>query len=274
MPASKHDLLTEDEFNRHKLYGAIGEAVEKYRIENGLKPEQMNVLDWGCGRGRDALWLLERGYNTYGVDVDPEPIQNALPLYTQKGYGNNRLQLIDLSAKTHFKDGYFHFTFSNQSFEHTANLEDTAKELWRITVKSGVGYHVFPPKWGFREGHLFMPFIHWLPKNHLRWYWIRFWIGLGVEPKWEELAGKTARQKTDRYFEYINSCTYYRQPREIRNIFQNAGFTINFITWQDPKVQRNPILKFLTQIKSTRRMVNWLLIHFVRVEIGLEKSYC
>jgi len=271
MATSKHDLITQEEFSRHSLYGAIAQSIEFYRQLHGLNSRQMNILDWGCGRGRDALWLLERGYNTFGVDVDPEPIRNGLPLYKQKGYGNNHLQLVNLSAKTQFTDGYFHFTFSNQSFEHAANLEETANELWRITKKGGGGYHVFPPKRGIREGHLYMPFLHWLPKNRLRWYWIRFWVGLGIEPKWEELKGKTLRQKTDRYYEYINANTFYRQPREIRNIFKKAGFSINFVTWQDPKVQRNPVLKYLTRSSLTRDLINWFLVNFVRVEIRLEK---
>jgi hypothetical protein len=144
-------------------------------------------------------------------------------------------------------------------------------ELSRITVEGGAGHHVFPAKWGIREGHLFMPFIHWLPKNRVRWWWIRFWVGIGVEPRWEELEGKTLHQKTDRYFEYINSCTYYRPIKKIRQIFEDAGFRVNFITWQDPKVQRNPLLKFLTRYKISRRWVNWVLIYFIRVEISLQK---
>jgi len=271
MPTSKHDFLSQEEFSRHSLYGAIAQSIELFRQLNRLNSSQMNILDWGCGRGRDALWLLERGYNAFGVDVDSEPIQNGTPLFQQKGYGKDRLQLVDLTAKTKFADRYFHFTFSNQSFEHAANLEETAKELFRITVKGGAGYHVFPPKWGIREGHLYMPFIHWLPKNRLRRWWIRFWVGLGVEPKWEELKGKTAHQKTDRYFEYINNCTYYRRPREIQDIFQKAGFKMNFVTWQDPKVQRNPILRFLTRGRIMREFINWILVNFVRVELRLEK---
>jgi SAM-dependent methyltransferase len=271
MVTSKHDFLTREEFSHHSLYHAIAQSIELYRKLHGLKPEKMNILDWGCGRGRDALWLLERGYNAFGVDVDTEPILNGLPLYKQKGYGKDRLQLVDLSAKTKFSNGYFHFTFSNQSFEHAANLEETAMELFRITSKGGAGYHVLPPKWGIREGHLFMPFIHWLPKSRIRWWWIRLWVGLGVEPKWEELKGKTAHQKADRYFEYINTCTYYHPIKKIRQIFKDAGFKVDFVTWQDPKVQRSPILKLLTQFKLSRRMVNWLLIIFIRVEISLQK---
>jgi SAM-dependent methyltransferase len=271
MTTSKHDFLTQEEFERHSLYGAIAQSIELYRQLHGWNTGKINILDWGCGRGRDALWLLERGYNAFGVDVDLEPIQNGLPLYKKKGYGKERLQLIDLSAKTPFKDGYFHFTFSNQSFEHAANLKETAQELWRITTRGGVGYHVFPPKWGIREGHLYIPFVHWLPRNRARWGWIRFWVGLGVEPKWVELKGKTTRQKTDRYFEYINANTYYRSPKDIRSIFECAGFKVNFVTWQDPKVQQNLVLRFLTKAKFTRDLVNWFLVQSVRVEMRLEK---
>jgi SAM-dependent methyltransferase len=232
----------------------------------------MNVLDWGCGRGRDALWLLERGYNAYGVDIDPEPINNGAALYRKKGFDPHRLQVIDLSARTDFADNFFQITFSNQSFEHAANLEETAAELWRVTAPDGIGVHVFPPKWGMREGHLFMPFIHWLPKNRLRWWWIRLMVNIGVEPNWDEMKGKTAHQKTDRYYEYVNLNTYYRTPAKIRHIFQKAGFKVNFVTNRDPAVEKHPLAGSLSRNKITGWFMNWLLIAFVRVELLLEKS--
>ena len=271
MATSKHTMLDQDEFSRHSLYGAIDQSIHLYQQINHLAAEKMNVLDWGCGRGRDTLWLLDRGYNAYGVDVDPEPIRNGIPLYQHKGYGKDRLGIIDLSAKTKFANGFFHYTFSNQSFEHVKNLEESAVELFRVTRIGGAGYHVFPPRWGIREGHLFMPFIHWLPKRKVRWWWIRFWVGVGVEPKWEELKDKNPREKSDRYYEYANECTYYRPIKQIRRIFEDAGFMVNFVTWQDPKVQRNPLMRSLTRSKFFRSMINWFLINFVRVEIRLDK---
>jgi SAM-dependent methyltransferase len=272
MSPSKHDLLTLDEFSGHKLYASIAEAIEQYGAKRRLKPAEMNILDWGCGRGRDALWLLERGYNAYGVDVDSEPINNGAALYRKKGFDPHRLQVIDLSAQTDFADNFFQIIFSNQSFEHSANLEETAAEVWRITAPGGLGFHVFPAKWGIREGHLFMPLVHWLPKNRLRWWWIRLWVRLGIEPHWKELEGSSQREKADRYYEYINLNTYYRTPAKIQRIFKRAGFHVRFVTHRAPAVQRHPFVGTLARNKLTGWFINWLLVTFVRVELFLEKS--
>jgi hypothetical protein len=116
-----------------------------------------------------------------------------------------------------------------------------------------------------------MPFVHWLSKNRLRWWWIRMFVAIGVEPKWQELEGKTGRQKTERYFEYINANTFYRRPSEIRRIFEVQGFKVDFVTTQDPRVQRHPLLGQMARFKLTWGLINWLLVNFVRVELKIEK---
>jgi SAM-dependent methyltransferase len=268
---TKHDLLTQEEFLKHRFYPPIYNALEKYRMERGLEPHQVNVLDWGCGRGRDALWLLERGYNAYGVDIDREPIENALSLYGLKGHQEDRLCLIDLSAKSNFADGFFHFTFSNQSFEHASNLEQIAAELWRVTAVDGAGLHIYPPDRGVREGHLYMPFVHWLPKNRSRWYLINLCVALGIEPHWEELNGKSVRQKTDRYYEYILNNTFYRTYPYVQKLFEGQGFRVSFVTIDHPEVQASRLVGPLARARFTRPLINYLLIEFVRVELLIKK---
>jgi SAM-dependent methyltransferase len=40
-------------------------------------PDEGPVLDLGCGGGRAAVWLAERGYRVTGLDADPEAIELA-----------------------------------------------------------------------------------------------------------------------------------------------------------------------------------------------------
>ncbi len=268
---TKHDVLTEEEFAHHRFYRPVFIALEKYWQHRGLRPHEINVLDWGCGRGRDTLWLLERGYNVYGVDIDPEPIQNGLALFRQKGYGEERLRMADLSARTDFPDGYFHFSYSNQSFEHSANLEQIAAELARVTAPDGAGLHVYPPDRGIREGHVLMPFVHWLPKTRLRYPLVRLCVGLGMEPRWRELEGWTGRQKAERYYEYLNHNTYYRKLGDVFGLFRQAGFEVRSETIHHPEVQAHRLVGPLARARLTRPVIDFLLNHMVRVELHIHK---
>jgi cyclopropane fatty-acyl-phospholipid synthase-like methyltransferase len=74
MPEStltKHDTLTEDEMRNFSMSPRIFRHIEYFRDKMNLKSGDMNVLDWGCGRGRSVVWLRGQGYNAFGADIDP-----------------------------------------------------------------------------------------------------------------------------------------------------------------------------------------------------------
>lgn len=48
----------------------VGETVRKY----GITPAQ-DILEVGCGEGRDAIWLLNQNYNVLASDVSAEAIR-------------------------------------------------------------------------------------------------------------------------------------------------------------------------------------------------------
>ena len=77
---SKHNILTEEEFLKFTPNKRILNYIEIYRKENGLKRGDMNILEWGCGRGCEVLWLRKEGYKVYGIDIDNEPINNGMGL--------------------------------------------------------------------------------------------------------------------------------------------------------------------------------------------------
>ena len=37
----------------------IVDFIDAYEKQNKLKNEEVKILDWGCGKGNDALWLLD-----------------------------------------------------------------------------------------------------------------------------------------------------------------------------------------------------------------------
>ena len=49
---TKHDILTEDEMSQFALNNRIFRYIEYCRDKMNMEKSEMNLLDWGCGRGR------------------------------------------------------------------------------------------------------------------------------------------------------------------------------------------------------------------------------
>ena len=216
---SKHDVLTDEEFAQFTPQKRTLHYIEEYCQRNGLKPSQMNILDWGCGRGRATLWFRQRGYNAYGVEIDAKAVSNGRVLLERKGIDHSALRVLSDKGLSDFPSGFFHFTYSNQVFEHVRDLECVARELWRVTAARGEGHHVLPAPKEIMEGHLYMPFVHWLPKNKWRERLISVYVRTGREPRWSELKGQSVRIRAPRTYAYSVEQTFYRSPREIRADF-------------------------------------------------------
>ena len=271
MPMSKHETLTQEEFANYVPDKKIPAFLEAYRKKNHLKKEEMNILDWGCGRGADTLWLRDKGYNAYGVDIDSRPINNGMGLFQAKGYDESTLRQLSPEGKTDFPDDFFHVVISNQVFEHVSDIEAVAEETKRITRDGGTGYHIFPASKRMIEGHLFMPFIHWLPKNKWRKLLIAACVRLHIEPHWPELNNSSPEEKIDTYYQYSINCTFYRKPSDLKKIFRQAGLNVKFETINNPRLTNHKIFGPLLHYGWLRSMVNFMLLSFFHVELRLEK---
>lgn len=266
---SKQKVLTHDEFVRFVPPKRTTQYIEELRSKFGLAPEHMNILDWGCGRGLETLWFRERGYNAFGVDIDPIPLNNGRPLFMKLGHPAECLRQLGLDSP--FPDNFFHATFSNQVFEHVRDLREISEEFWRLTKQGGRGYHVFPAHKYITEGHLFMPFVHWLPKNRLRSIGITAYTLMGKEPRWSELEGLSRFEKAKRYCDYSMRNTFYRRPRDIVQTFEECGFEARILTIEHPRVQGHTLLGPLSRSRYSRPFVNFLLVNFVSNELELSK---
>ena len=268
---SKRNRLTYREFSEYIPPKRTTSYIEKRCSEWAVPPQKINVLEWGCGRGLETLWFREQGYNAYGVDIDSTPLQNGIGLFESLGHPDGSLALLGPDLKTNFPDSFFDLTFSNQVFEHVEDLARVAQELWRVTKTGGCGYHVFPAHKYITEGHLFMPFVHWLPKNRMRKYAIAAYTSLGREPKWSEYDGWSPWRKANEYYKYSVSNTFYRSPSTILNTFATVGFDARMCTVDHPRVQANPILGPLARNPYGRTLVNTLLVTFVSNELEINK---
>ena len=226
---SKHAVLTQEEVKKGKINPKLLQIIQTYAEAHQLEKEAIKILDWGSGRGQTVGALREEGYEAYGVEIDPLPYYNGLP-YFQSKYEKPEefLQLIDETCLTSFPDNYFDIIFSEQVLEHVADLEKVSKEMSRITKEGGKHLHRFPAKWHLIEDHLYMPAIHWLPKNLLRFGLIYFCVLIGAEPNWPQLSQSKKREKAKTYYQYSIKKTYYRSITSIKNTFLNNCFNFDY----------------------------------------------
>jgi SAM-dependent methyltransferase len=268
---TKHDPLTQEEFAAFTPNADITRGLEAFTASAGRPPGELRVLDWGCGRGRQVLWLRQRGYQAYGVEVDSLPVENGLPLFAALAYTDRPLALLDPDGSSPFEPGFFDYVLSGNVLEHVADLQKVCAEMARVTRPGGEGYHVFPAHRQLVEGHLFMPFVHWLPPGRLRRLLIRFWVLLGREPRWVEVREASTAEKVDFYYTYSVRNVFYRPYAAVRRTFEQYGFAVTFTVTEHPRVRRNRILGPLMKFGPFRRLLIHLLLTFKLVEMQVEK---
>ena len=248
---SKHDVLTIEELEVFKPTTKTIHFIDNFLKFSKKSKKDIKILDWGCSRGLEVFWLKRNGYESvYGVDIDMEPIKNGLILADELDMNGNILsQLID-GEKTKFPDNYFDIVFSNQVLEHVKDIDKVAAEIYRITKPKGVGCHIFPGFLYPNEGHLHMPFVHWLPKNFSRYSLIILYVFLRREPFWPELKDQSIMQRAKVYYSYSINKTYYRSPWELNNIFKNVLFNIDHVNLGDFKIFDNGEKSYFRGIKQ------------------------
>lgn len=265
---TKHDLLTEDELRRFALNPRTRTYLERFARESGRSPAEIRVLDWGCGRGRTVLALRELGWNAWGVDIDPEPVGNGLPLLRERGLPADVLRVLDAEGRAPYPDGAFDFICSDQVFEHVRDLDAVVEEQRRLLAPGGAGFHQYPGHRYLVEGHLHMPLVHWLPKSsRLRRAAIGLFVRMGREPRWAWLEGRGAREKTDAYYDYTVEHTFYRTYREVRRSFERRGFRVTFETINHPGLAAYPGLGRVARTPALRPLLSRILLTFKGVEL-------
>jgi 2-polyprenyl-3-methyl-5-hydroxy-6-metoxy-1,4-benzoquinol methylase len=62
-----------------------GSEPNRFLVEAVADLDRGTALDLGCGHGRNALWLAERGFTVTGLDLSPVAIEQADALAAETG---------------------------------------------------------------------------------------------------------------------------------------------------------------------------------------------
>jgi SAM-dependent methyltransferase len=230
------DVLTDHEHSSHGLHSEFRKRLNA----------QFKVLDWGCGRGSDVLHLRRMGIDAYGAEISQTTIDKGKPLFDELGIDHAAtIKPISPDNRTDYPDASFDMIMSYQVLEHVADLSSAAAEIARLLRPGGISVHLYPGHRRIIEGHLFMPFVHWLPKNKLRYWAIMACASAGIEPKggWPGIATSPARVRAKTYFDFSVSSTYYRPPRRVAQVFRSAGLAPRFESHLHDRVRRTVLAK-------------------------------
>jgi len=272
VPIDHDQVLREEDQAKFTLVASLLSRIEAYRAGKGLAKQDMRVLDWGCGRGRTVLWLRERGYQAYGVEIDARPVENGRPLARSRGLDAEQvLKVMEPGGHVPYPDGFFHFITSAEVFEHVRDLEGVAREMARLLAPGGRACHVYAATWFVVEGHLLMPFVHWLPKNRLRLWLIRLWIWLGVEARLPAYEGLTPEERAQKFYRFTLDETFYRSIPEVRRPFERAGLVAYTDTAHGPMISRHPLTRHLVDLPLLGGVLEFALSRFARVHLIVKK---
>jgi len=107
------------------------------RITSGMR-----VLDVGCGRGRNLIYMLRAGFDVYGVDPDRDAIdvvrqeaKRLAPELPSDHFSVERLPSLS------FPDGSFDAVIANAVLHFAADESEfraMLSELWRVLEPDGI----------------------------------------------------------------------------------------------------------------------------------------
>jgi len=111
-----------------------------------LKENKMNILDLGCGLGRNSVYLYQQGFKVTAVDASKSAIDRFKVTLQEKGYEID-LRLCDMHSLP-FADECFDGVFSFHVIYHTntAGIRKVISEVYRVLKPDGEVFVTFNSK--------------------------------------------------------------------------------------------------------------------------------
>jgi SAM-dependent methyltransferase len=208
---------------------------------------ELRILDAGCGDGELLRYLAsclpglnpDRRFAFYGFDLTDPGVQrpqflerttlrlsSELPEYDW----HERLAGITANSTWPYEDEVFDVVVSNQVLEHVADHHLFLAETRRTLRQEGFSVHLFPLKHYLYEGHLNLPFVHWITDHSLLKSYIRTMsrLGLGKYRLHARGKGGSLEEYVERHADYMHHFTNYLSSAEILRLAKAHGLRASF----------------------------------------------
>lgn len=159
-------------FNDHRFLGAATQGVYLRQISllkrlceaNKSQMKNINVLDWGAGKGHISYLLSKQGFKVTSCDLNQNANDSTFgqktPIIDDKGIN---VEPLDHPWILPFDDGSFDIVVSFGVLEHVQNHHESILEIRRILRKGGLFYFCFLPyylSWTQKIAHIRGNFYH------------------------------------------------------------------------------------------------------------------
>jgi|GEM_PF-4610987 SAM-dependent methyltransferase len=215
--------------------------------------KNVSVLDFGCGDGALVRYLLDAGFDAFGVDVDS--FFEDFYSYTDRDLlAQKRISVIDADGRGEFSGRTFDCIVSNMVLEHVADKRRLCAALSSFMHSSSFTLLLYPVLETVRENHINQFFIHRLPRGPLRTAaaYLQKFVGIprnnGGEPSAREYVRERLRTVNEHCFYESNRAIdgYLRERFEVSHI-ENEYFV--FRVKQKRLAPLLPVLRMLDKIR-------------------------
>jgi SAM-dependent methyltransferase len=139
----------------HRFLGNVTQAVYQRQVDflarilashTQKAPGDLDVLDWGCGKGHIAYLLTRRGFRVTACDTrvsrDDSAFGQSTPIIDEQGIS---VTPLDDPVKLPFESASFDCVVSFGVLEHVADDLGSLKEIRRVLRPGGLFYVTFLP---------------------------------------------------------------------------------------------------------------------------------
>ena len=197
----------------------IYKIIEKYR----LNPQELKLLDAGCGLGGIIVACENHNIKAIGIDID----KDAIAIARQRVKNPENILIAD-GENLPFKNNSFDIVTSIVTIEHVQNPRKYLSEAFRVLKNNGV-FIIYAPNYLFPwEGHyktIWFPYLLPYTKFILRLYLI--------------LKNKNT--------EFLNAINFKITPGYLKKLLKVTGFK----NIQDISTER-----FLEKLKNPAKIAN------------------
>src|SRR5882762_9307801 len=127
--------------NLQKVFGGIDIYLFDQLLKGRIVPG-MRVLDAGCGTGRNLVYLLQSGFEVFGVDESSEAMdqtrQLVMELAPHLPLDNFRVEPVE---KMSYPDAGFDVVLSSAVLHFARNegqWQSMVREMWRVLKPGGI----------------------------------------------------------------------------------------------------------------------------------------
>ena len=134
----------------YRLRNSVTMYDKEYEIYQSLVGDKKKIIEMGCGIGRDAIKLIEFGFEYIGIDASEEMLKIA-----HEKVPGGKFILGDF-YKLDFPDGIFDGFWAAASFLHVpkSDINNVLSEAKRILKKGGIGFISIKDKINIDEGFI------------------------------------------------------------------------------------------------------------------------